>query len=64
MKLNLAYPPAGTQKLVEIDDDSKLLVARPAPSAARAARCVLRCTAPRSRSVSAPFFSGLPPPSS
>lgn len=24
MKLNIAYPPAGTQKLVEIDDDSKL----------------------------------------
>jgi len=24
MKLNLAYPPAGTQKLVEIDDDAKL----------------------------------------
>jgi len=27
MKLSLAYPVAGTQKLIEIDDDAKLCVA-------------------------------------
>jgi len=26
MKLSLAYPAAGTQKLIEIDDDAKLCV--------------------------------------
>jgi hypothetical protein len=27
MKLSLAYPVAGTQKLIEVDDDAKLCVA-------------------------------------
>lgn len=29
MKLSLAYPVAGTQKLIEIDDDAKLYVTCP-----------------------------------
>ena len=29
MKLSLAYPVAGTQKLIEIDDDAKLCVPCP-----------------------------------
>lgn len=27
-QINIAYPPAGTQKKIEIDDDGKLCVAR------------------------------------
>ena len=35
MKLSLAYPVAGTQKLIEIDDDAKLCVHYCNPALAR-----------------------------
>eukprot|EP01045_Picozoa_sp_COSAG04_P027275 COSAG04_NODE_3959_length_2396_cov_7.354375_5_plen_66_part_00 len=38
MKLSLAYPAAGTQKLIEIDDDAKLCVEHPIVPARRSAR--------------------------
>ena len=38
MKLSLAYPVAGTQKLIEIDDDAKLCVQHWNPA--------LACTTP------------------
>ena len=38
MKLSLAYPAAGTQKLIEIDDDAKLCVEHPIVPARRSAQ--------------------------